>query len=268
MIRILSTTLLVLLALSTVAQQEPVYHVLIATNMGNVKVKLYNETPEHRDNFLKLIGEKHFDGTLFYRVVENFVIQGGSQDSRGAAPGKAIGYGDALNIDSEFNEACYHKRGALCAPRQPQDLNHFKMSDISQFYIVKGRVYSETELDNIEKATNNPIMIDLKKKFYVPRKAELDSLKDVNPKGFNNLLKEIKDDIQFHYNLSDKKEFTQAQRKTYTTVGGTPELDGEYTVFGEVVEGFEVVNKIANLETDKNQRPLTDVKMKLIVVNE
>jgi len=199
-------------------------------------------------------------------VVNNFVIQGGSSDSRNAPAGKAIGYGKAINIDSEFNDQCFHKRGAVCAPRQPEAVNHFKMSDISQFYIVKGKRYTNEELDLIEKATNNPIKIQLKKQYYLPHKEELARLKKEDPKAFNKLLREIKEKINFHYSISDKKEFSEEQRQAYTTIGGTPELDGEYTVFGEVVEGLSVMNKIAAMKADKQNRPLQDVTIKVEIV--
>lgn len=251
---------------SAIWAQEPVYYVNISTNVGTMKVKLHNETPNHRDNFLKLVQEKHFDGTLFYRVVKGFVIQGGSSDSRNAAAGRAIGYGKAINIDAEYHDNCYHKRGALCAPRQPEEVNHFKMSDVSQFYVVQGRKYSNEELDMIEKATNNPIKIELKKQYYLPHKEELARLKKEDPRAFNKLLREIKDKINFHYSISDKIEFNEKQRQIYSTVGGTPELDGDYTVFGEVVEGLNVINKIAALSVDKNNRPRTDVKIKVSIV--
>lgn len=250
----------------TAKSQEPVFYAVISTSLGDIKVKLYNETPHHRDQFLKLAGEKHYDGTLFYRVVKNFVIQGGSSDSRNAAPGRAIGYGKAINIDSEFNENCFHKRGALCAPRQPEEVNHFKMSDVSQFYIVKGRKYTVEELDLLEKATNNPIMIELKKQFYTPHKDELARLKKEDPKAFNELLRDIKDKINFHYSISEKKEFTAAQRQAYSTIGGTAELDGEYTVFGEVVEGMAILEKISNVPVDSNNRPIKDIKIEVRVL--
>ena len=246
--------------------QEPTYYVTISTNVGSMKVKLYNETPAHRDHFLKLVGTNHFNGTLFYRVVKGFVIQGGSSDSRNAAPRRAIGYGKAINIDAEYHDNCFHQRGAICAPRQPEVINHFKMSDVSQFYIVQGRRYKSEELDLIEKATNNPIKKELKRQYYLPHKEELARLKTEDPRGFNKLLREIKDKINFHYSLSDKLEFTETQRKVYTTKGGTPELDGDYTVFGEVVEGLSVINKIAAMPVDKNNRPTTDIKIKVSVV--
>ena len=237
-------------------------HVIISTNVGDIKIMLYDDTPKHRDSFLKLAKEGHYDGTLFYRVVKNFVIQGGSSDSKNAPAGKHIGYGSAkLNIDSEFRENRFHKKGAICAPRQPEDINHFKMSDVSQFYIVQGKVYKNEELDLIEKATNNPIKLKLKKKFYLPYKEELQKLKTENPQEFNRRLREIKEKIAFEYALSNKLEFTEKQREVYTTRGGLPELDGDYTVFGEVVSGLNVVEKIASLKTDKNSRPYTDVKL-------
>ncbi len=240
--------------------------VVISTNLGDIKVLLYDDTPKHRDSFLKLAREGHYDGTLFYRVVKNFVIQGGSSDSRDAAPGKHIGYGSSkLTIDSEFRENHFHKRGALCAPRQPEDINHFKMSDISQFYIVQGKVYTDSDLDLLEKATNNPIKIGLKKKYYLPVKDSLAVLKKTDPHAFNELLREVKEKIAFDYSISNKLEFTDEQRKVYSTIGGLPELDRDYTVFGEVIEGMSVVNKIANLPVDKNNRPITDVKLVVLV---
>ncbi|SMO82707.1 peptidylprolyl isomerase/peptidyl-prolyl cis-trans isomerase B (cyclophilin B) [Saccharicrinis carchari] len=239
-------------------------NVILSTTLGDIKIMLYDDTPKHRDSFLKLAKEGHYDGTLFYRVVKDFVIQGGSSDSKNAAPGKHIGYGSSkLTIDSEFRENRFHKKGAICAPRQPEDINHFLMSDISQFYIVQGRVYTNKELDLLEKATNNPIMIKLKKEFYLPHKEKLKKLKADDPHEFNRLLREIKEKIAFEYALSNKLEFSPEQREVYTSIGGLPELDGEYTVFGEVISGFNVMEQIAALKTDKNNRPLKDVKLVL-----
>jgi len=239
--------------------------VVISTNMGEIKIMLYDDTPKHRNSFIQLAKEGHYDGTLFYRVVKNFVIQGGSSDSKNAPAGKHIGYGSSkLTIDSEFQENRIHKKGAICAPRQPEDINHFKMSDISQFYIVQGKVYSNEELDLLEKATNNPIKIALKKKYYLPVKDSLAVLKKTDPKAFNALLRDVKEKIAFDYAVSNKLEFTDEQRNIYTSIGGLPELDGDYTVFGEVVSGMSVINKIAALKVDKNNRPLQDVKLVIL----
>ncbi|MCW3785015.1 peptidylprolyl isomerase [Plebeiibacterium sediminum] len=257
-----SSLILFVLLLFFVKSESQSKKVIISTNLGDIKIMLYDDTPKHRDSFIKLANEGHYDGTLFYRVIKNFVIQGGSSDSRNAAPGRLIGYGSSkLVIDSEFRENRFHKKGAICAPRQPEDINHFKMSDISQFYIVQGKKYTNEELDLIEKSVNNPIKIKLKKKYYLPFKEELQKLKEEDPKAFNNKLRSIKEKIAFEYALSNKLEFNEKQREVYTTVGGLPELDDDYTVFGEVISGFDVISKIASLQTDKNNRPLTDVNL-------
>lgn len=243
------------------------FHVLIKTNYGNMRVMLYDDTPKHRDEFLKLVGEKHFDGTLFYRSVKNFVVQGGSSDSRNAPAGKHIGYGDeAVNIDSEFSKKRFHKKGAVCAPRQPEKMNHFKSSDISQFYIVKGRVFTQAELDNMERAHNNPIKLQIRNTILVPHQTELERLKTEDKEKYNQLARKIKEDMDFQYSVSDKKEFPKHQRDAYTTLGGTPELDGEYTVFGEIVEGMSVLDKISAIAVDSNDRPLSDIKMTIAVL--
>ena len=242
-------------------------HFVIETNMGTMKGFLYDDTPGHRDEFVRLVREGHYDNTLFYRCVKDFVIQGGSSDSRNAKPGQAIGYGsDAVNIDSEFRKGRYHKRGAICAPRQPEKVNVMKTSDISQFYIVQGRVYSDEYLTKYEKSKNNPIRKKLRETYYEPRKEELARLKDTDKAAYNALLREIKDEIEMEYRISDYKEFTAEERATYTTTGGIPQLDGEYTVFGEITEGLEVLAKIANLTVDANSRPLKDVRMTIRIL--
>ena len=244
------------------------HHVLVRTNMGDIKLMLYDDTPKHRDEFLNLVRKGHFNQTLFYRSVKGFVIQGGSSDSRNARPGQHIGYGDeAVNIDSEFSAGRIHKCGALCAPRQPDKINMFKTSDVSQFYIVCGRRYSADELDKIERSVNNPIKREIRETYFVPRKRELDSLKTSDPKAYNKLATEIRERMKLEYSISAKKEFTEQQRSAYTKIGGTPELDGEYTVFGEVVEGLDVVLKINRLQVDGNNRPLTDVRMTVSVID-
>ena len=264
--RILLCLFFVFLA-APIAQAQSV-HILIHTNMGDMKAVLFDDTPKHRNEFIRLVQKKHFDGTLFYRSVKNFVIQGGSSDSRNAKPGKRIGYGEeAINIDSEFSKKHFHRLGALCAPRQPDKINVLKTSDISQFYIVRGKVYPDSILDKMEKAVNNPIKKQLRKQYYLPHKEELERLKAEGKKNeYNALLTDIKDKMDFEYRISNYKEFTPEQREAYTTVGGTPELDGEYTVFGQITEGLDVISKINNLKVDANDRPLTDVKIRIEII--
>ncbi len=242
------------------------HHVLISTNVGNIKVMLYDDTPQHRDHFMRLVNSGHYDGTLFYRVVKDFVVQGGSSSSKRAVEGARVGYGKAVNINSEFREHYFHKKGALCAPRQPREVNMFKKSDIGQFYFAVGRILPVEEIEMIEKSVNIPIKKALKAKHYTPRKAELDSLKTANPHEFNRRLRAIKDQIAVEYALSETLEYSQEKKEAYTTVGGIPTLDGDYTVFGEIIEGMAVLDKIAALKTDKNDRPYTDVRMELRVL--
>ena len=239
--------------------QDDYYYVLIKTNMGNMRVRLYNETPEHRKVFLQLANSGHYNGTLFYRVIKNFVVQGGSSDSRKAPAGKRIGYGESYNISSEFVKDCFHKKGALCAPRQPEVSTISRCLILPSFYIVHGRFIPTRNLISWRRQYN-PILKELRERFLVPHKEELDRLREEGKIAeYNELARKIKSDIEFEFSVSKHLKFTPEQRKAYTTVGGIPQLDGDYTVFGEVIEGLDVLDKIAALETDKNDRPLKDV---------
>ncbi|WP_164977449.1 peptidylprolyl isomerase [Ancylomarina salipaludis] len=272
--RFLFITLVLMLFFSSgklLAQDESSSSIiLIETNLGDIKLMLYKETPKHRKNFLQLIENKHFDGTLFYRVIKGFVLQGGSQDSRGAAPGRQIGYGSSnRTIESEFRSQYFHKKGALAAARQPDKVNVFKESDVSQFYITQGKVYTMEELTAMENAVNKPLRNQIVKRYLTPQKrAILDSLKkNKKVEEFREIADKIKSNISFDFASSpDKLIFTEAQKKAYTTVGGVPHLDKNYTVFGEVISGFDVIDKIANLKTDKYDRPYQDVKMKVRIL--
>ena len=191
-------------------------YVKITTNYGEVYVKLYNETPKHRDNFIKLAKEGTLNNTMFHRVIQEFMIQGGDPTSKTAKLGEQLGGGDiGYTIPAEFVDGLFHKRGVLSAAR---DNNPEKASSGSQFYIVQGKKYTDTELDGIEKGR-----------------------------------------------LAGKK-FTSQQREIYKTIGGTPFLDHSYTVFGEVVKGMQMVDNICTVKTDGNDRPLTDIKMQVNLV--
>jgi cyclophilin family peptidyl-prolyl cis-trans isomerase len=264
---ILFAGFLVLLNLWVQAQE----HIAeIVTNLGTMKFRLYNETPKHRDAFIELTKEGYYDGTLFYRVIQNFLIQGGSSSSRGAAPGARIGYGDPdKTVDDEIRPPFFHKKGALCAPRQPDEVNPFKQSDISQFYIIKGKVFTNGELDTLELAVNRPVLNKIEQKYFTPEiREKLRKLKaEKKVEEFRNIASEVKQNIDTEFNLAPGKLiFTPEQRKIYTTIGGYPALDGKYTVFGECISGFEVIDKIAGLKTDENNRPLTDVKITVKII--
>ena len=245
--------------------------VQVETRLGTMKFRLYDDTPKHRDAFIQLVNEGYFDGTLFYRVMQDFLIQGGSKSSKDAPPGKRIGYGDPdKTVDDEILPNHFHKKGALCAPRQPDEVNPFKQSDISQFYIVKGKVHSAGELDTLELAVNRPIRNKIVNGVMTASVREkLKQLKEAKKvEEFRKLAQEIRDKIETEYSLSTGTiEFSAAQREAYTTVGGYPDLDGKYTIFGECVSGFDVIDKIAALKVDANNRPYDDVKISVTVLS-
>ncbi len=239
--------------------------VLISTNYGDMKFSLYDDTPKHRDAFLDLAYEGYYDGTLFYRVIQDFLIQGGSKSSKNAPPGKMIGYGDPdKTVDDEILPHYFHKKGALCAPRQPDEKNPFKQSDISQFYIVKGNVFTAGQIDTMELAVNRPIKNRIIKRYMNDEvRAELKKLKEEKRVAeFRAIANRVKENIETDFNLAQGVlKFSPEQREAYTTIGGYPDLDGKYTIFGECISGFEVIDKIAALKTDANHRPYNDVKI-------
>lgn len=186
----------------------------ITTDYGVIKIKLYNDTPKHRDNFLKLAKDGYYDGSLFHRVIKDFMIQGGDPDSKNAKAGQMLGAGDiGYTIPAEFNPKLFHKKGALCAARRESP---DKASSGCQFYIVSGKIITDSELDR------------------------MDAQRQV--------------------------KYTQEQRNIYKTIGGVPFLDMNYTVYGEVISGLEVVDKISAVKTAQGDRPLTDVKMTVKVI--
>lgn len=269
MVRFLCTLFFSVLFVLQVQSQTTV--IQISTNFGAMKFRLYDDTPLHRNAFIELANEGYYDGTLFYRVIQDFLIQGGSKSSKDAPPGKRIGYGDPdKTVDDEILSHYFHKKGSLCAPRQPDEVNPFKQSDISQFFIIKGSVHTAGALDTMEMAINRPIRKKITEKYLTPSvRAELKQLKEEKKvEEFRAIANEVKDKIETEYTLDPGTlEFSKAQREAYTTVGGYPELDGKYTIFGECISGFDVIDKIAALNTDKNNRPYTDVKITVTVLS-
>jgi cyclophilin family peptidyl-prolyl cis-trans isomerase len=246
--------------------KEPI--VVIKTKFGLIKLKLYNETPKHRDNFLKLVKEKYYDSLLFHRVINTFMIQGGDPDSKNALPGQILGNGGpGYTIPAEIVPNLYHKRGALAAARQSDAINPTKSSSGSQFYIVQGKVFTNEELNKLEQKINlskrNQILGQLMNKpEHSWMKHKLDSMiKSGNPNAVNDFMKETQQIADKELDKIGRFKFNDEQRKIYTTIGGAPHLDGSYTVFGEVIEGLNVVDSIAKVPTDKNDRPLEDIRM-------
>jgi peptidyl-prolyl cis-trans isomerase B (cyclophilin B) len=191
--------------------------VLISTNYGEMKAILYNETPLHRDNFIKLVKEGYYDGTLFHRVIDGFMIQGGDPDSKTAKPKQMLGQGGpGYTIPAEFKQELIHKKGALAAARMGDNVNPQKASSGSQFYIAQGKRYTSEELNMLQARMG--------------------------------------------------KQFNQTQKDAYVNEGGVPFLDYEYTVFGQVIEGLEVIDKIAKVQKDRYDRPVEDVKMTISIV--
>jgi peptidyl-prolyl cis-trans isomerase B (cyclophilin B) len=199
--------------------------VLIATSFGDMKLKLYNDTPQHRDNFIKLVSEGYYNGTLFHRVMKDFMIQGGDPQSKGAAPGQHLGTGGpGYTIPAEILHNHIHKKGALAAARQPDRVNPEFASSGSQFYIVEGRISDPSATLTLEERRNLNLAAD------------------------------------------QKWSYTDEQVNTYATLGGTPHLDGTYTVFGEMTEGFDVLDAISVAATDRSSRPTVDIPMEVMII--
>ncbi len=244
--------------------------IVIETNHGIMKAILYDDTPRHGDHYMQLIRQGYFNGTLFHRVVKNFVIQGGAQDSRNAPAGAQIGGGRTdMELMPEFREHHFHKKGALAAPRKGDNENPQKKSDASQFYIVHGKVYTQGRLDSTEMSVNIPIKNEIIRTHYFPQKEELTRLKEIDPHGFNALLDSVLCLVDSLYLEAPGKFFWPEELKeAYTTIGGAHHLDGEYTVFGEVTEGLEVIDRIAFLAVDGKSRPMNDAKILRVYAEE
>lgn len=238
--------------------------VRIKTSMGDIVVRLYDETPKHRNNFVKLAKEGYFDGTLFHRVIRDFMIQGGDPDSKGAPAGKNLGTGGPdYTIPAEFVfPKLYHKRGALSAARTGDEVNPNRESSGSQFYIVWGKTYKPAELKQMERQLAMQQEQSVFNQLVADNKAKIMELRRNRDRAG---LQELQDDlIASTKAICAEKglpKFTDEQVESYTTVGGTPFLDNQYTVFGEVEEGLEIVGKIQEVETGRNDRPKDDVVM-------
>lgn len=236
----------------------------MVTNYGTMIIELYNETPFHRDNFANLLNNKAYDSLLFHRVINNFMIQGGDPDSRKAKPGDKLGNGDApYTVKAEFNMDLFHKKGALAAAR---DNNPEKASSAMQFYIVKGKIHNDSLLDKAEHYTSQnkardyfrntpemkPLLDSIQSAMYSPNRDRYNMLMD------SILSLAIQEEDFMAYVMPEK------YRSTYKEIGGYPRLDQNYTVFGEVIDGIEVIDSISKVKTDASDRPIEDVIIKRI----
>ena len=230
--------------------------VLLETSLGDIKLKLYDETPLHRDNFIKLIKSGFYEGVSFHRVIKDFMIQAGDPLTRPDSknlPDSLQNY----TIPAEFNSSLFHKKGALAAARQGNDVNPYMRSSGTQFYIVQGIKYTEEELNIAEQRINSQIK---QGKFAKIIKETSDSLKLAGIAATDAEVQEIASIEMFKY-LTSTPDFklSTEERLAYTTIGGTPRLDGTYTVFGEVIEGLDIVDRIASEKTDASDRPLNNI---------
>lgn len=239
--------------------------VQIDTPYGPIKVKLYDETPQHRDNFLKLVDEGFYSELLFHRVIRNFMIQGGDPNSKNAAPGQMLGSGDlGYTIPAEINPKFFHRRGILAAARQGDQVNPEKRSSASQFYILHGKVFRPTELDTLLmklEENRKAAMMQARIKTIEPQLNKLNA--EGNQVELMAKINAIRDSVASEVAKLPPLSFSDEQRKAYTTVGGYPSLDNSYTIYGEVIEGMEIVDSIAAQPVNAQNRPLEDLKFSI-----
>ncbi|WP_321289504.1 peptidylprolyl isomerase [uncultured Sunxiuqinia sp.] len=243
--------------------------VKIETEYGDLIVKLYNQTPQHRDNFIKLAKEGFYDDLLFHRVINGFMIQGGDPDSKNAEAGKRLGGGDpGYTIPAEIDSSLFHKKGVLAAARRGGPGNPEKRSSGSQFYVVQGTVFTEGAIDTMEMKLNMQRQRSVMQKYFQGAQQELNQLKQEGDQDQLNIrVAEIREQANQEISKLPTLKISPERREIYTTIGGYPSLDNEYTVFGEIVEGLDVLDKIAGVETDQYDRPTEDIKMKVKVID-
>lgn len=248
--------------------QNERYVLRIETTQGNITVELYNETPQHRDNMIKLVKEGFYDGIHFHRIIKEFMIQTGDPDTKNYTKGENYGSGGpGYTVPAEFMPNLIHKKGALAAARLGDQMNPEKASSGSQFYIVQGKVYNVEELEQMEKQlTHQQKMSIANSKIYAYFQEKEEQLRAMPEEQFRAHIDSIG---QKEYNAAPDFHFTEEIKKVYSSIGGTPFLDNEYTVFGEVTEGLDIVDKIANVETESNDAPVEPIKIKTIkILNE
>lgn len=241
--------------------------VTIRTKFGDMVAILYDETPKHKENFLKLAKEHYYDSLLFHRVIQGFMIQGGDPQSKNSAAGQRLGDGGpGYTIDAEINTRFFHEKGALSAARLGDQVNPAKASSGSQFYIVQGKKFPAEEIMTDPQKYNSALQQFFQKpenkKFY-------DSLgtfyRSNDVRGYDAYIRSLKPVVEEQLGVKVDKEIPAEALQAYTTIGGAPHLDGQYTVFGKVIKGLEVIDKIASLPKDQSDRPIENVMMTVTV---
>lgn len=237
--------------------------VRLETTEGNITVKLYDETPKHRDNFIKLAKEGVYDSTLFHRVIKNFMIQAGDPQSKTASDTATLGSGDVgYTLPAEINPKFFHKRGVLAAARLGDEVNPNRESSGCQFYIVTGRKFSEAQMINMENQMNEARLENIFNELARKHMKEIYKMRKANDTAG---LLELQDSLEAQARAKVAKEpalkYTKEQISAYTTIGGAPHLDGAYTIFGEVTEGMDIVDKIEKVKTNRGDRPEKDIRI-------
>lgn len=248
------TSLLLLISTTSFAKKE--VEVVIKTTEGTIKLKLYNDTPLHRDNFIKLSKEKFFEGIIFHRVIKEFMIQAGDPTSKNPQADSTYGEGGpGYDIPAEITTTHFHKRGVLAAAREGDKVNPERKSSGSQFYIVQGKKFTDEELDKVEKKVNDRLRSNILQKLF---NDEISNSKntDLSPEEIKNNINLKAEAI---INSTPQFKISKERREVYKKIGGAPHLDGSYTIFGEVIEGMDVVDKIAATSTNQKDRPLKDI---------
>lgn len=244
--------------------------VVLHTSKGDIKLKLYNDTPQHRDNFIKLVKEGRYDGLLFHRVIKDFMIQGGDVTSKDAPMNKSLGSGDlGYTVPAEFRYPTrFHKKGALCAARTGDEVNPERASSASQFYIVTGKVYTDEELKRMEKQMANQLKQTIFNRLQTENKPKI---MELYRSGNREELAVLRDTLigKTELEAEQRKEeafLTPEIRQAYQTVGGVPFLDNQYTVYGEVTEGMDVVEAIQNVQTNGQDRPTENIAIESVEI--
>lgn len=237
--------------------------VRLETTEGNITVKLYDETPKHRDNFIKLAKEGVYDSTLFHRVIKNFMIQAGDPQSKTASDTATLGSGDVgYTLPAEINPKFFHKRGVLAAARLGDEVNPNRESSGCQFYIVTGRKFSEAQMINLENQMNEARLENIFNELARKHMKEIYKMRKAND---TEGLLELQDSLEAQARAKVAKEpalkYTKEQISAYTTIGGAPHLDAAYTIFGEVTEGMDIVDKIEKVKTNRGDRPEKDIRI-------